>query len=94
MLKAKIVTPTTFTVTSPEDVLTLPWRGNYAADAELFEACNRYVREEPDLLKAYAAERHVHKLGCGEELPETPDQETLDWLKQQHQDWLDYPECF
>jgi hypothetical protein len=94
MSKSKIITSTAFTVTAPEEVLELPWKGNYAADAELFEAVSRYVRSEPDLQKAYLAERHCHKLGCGEELPEAPDQETLDWLKQQHQDWLDYSECF
>ena len=68
-------------ITSPEQVAQLPWGGNYALDAGLFEAVDRYTRKEPDVMKAYQAERLASKLGMGEELPEIPSDSDLEYLK-------------
>jgi hypothetical protein len=31
------------TITSALDIPNLPWRGNYAADEHLFQACDAYI---------------------------------------------------
>lgn len=54
------------TINTPDDIAALPWAGNYADDAPLFELINEYIRREPDLAKRQQAEVHANWYGCGE----------------------------
>jgi len=57
-------------VTCPEDVAKLPWSGNYADDAPLFDLVNAYIKSESDKAKRYAADAAASLYGMGQECPE------------------------
>jgi hypothetical protein len=57
-------------VTCPEDVAKLPWGGNFADDAALFELVDAYLASEPDRAKRYAADCAASLYGMGEKCPD------------------------
>ncbi len=71
-------------ITHPDQIPTLPWKGNFRDDQRLFNAVNKYIRSEPDPYKAYAAERHAHKYGMGMILPAKPSKSALGYTKSQY----------
>lgn len=54
-------------INEPDDIARLPWRGNFADDAALFEFCDDYIRSEPELAKRQRASELASLHGCGEE---------------------------
>ncbi len=60
------------TVNSPDDVKTLPWKGNWGEDADLYEAVNEYIKREPDLKKRQQADALASECGMGVTFPNYP----------------------
>lgn len=53
-------------ISNPEDVAKLPWAGNYADDEVLFTLVDKYINQEPNLLKRQRADQLASIYGCGE----------------------------
>lgn len=65
-------------INEPADIARLPWVGNFADDAPLFEFCDDYIRSEPDLAKRQRASELASLHGCGEEYECPPDYDPLE----------------
>jgi hypothetical protein len=55
-------------IEKPEDISTLPWKGNFASDQKLFELCEKYIQSEQDADKRWQAEKLASSHGMGEKL--------------------------
>ena len=66
-------------ITDPEQVASLPWRGNYAGDRHLFDAVERYVRAEANDEKRHRAVYLAQLYGMGVDEP-VGNQEVLEFL--------------
>lgn len=53
-------------ITCPDDVVRLPWAGNFRDDAKLFGAVDSYIQREPNLRKRQEADwlASVHGMGA------------------------------
>ena len=54
-------------ISAPEEIARLPWAGNFADDAPLFAAIDRYLAREKNHARRAEAERLASKHGMGEE---------------------------
>jgi hypothetical protein len=53
-------------IRNPEDIIKLPWAGNYADDAVLFDLVDKYIQNEPELIKRQRADQLASIYGMGE----------------------------
>jgi hypothetical protein len=65
-------------IKNPEDIKTLPWLGNYAADAWLFDLIEEFIMKEPDLHRRQLADQLASEYGMGIECEIDPSYDPAD----------------